>query len=320
MNSLDDLLASFAQRRILLIGDTIVDIYTYGTALGISAETPTIVARKNKVTHSLGGAALVCRNLLELGAAVAFITLVGDDDKSALVSGFSAPKLDLIAFAEAGRATTIKHRFWVDGYKLFQLDNRDDRFIGDAAASTVAGHVERRLNWAEAVVISDYRHGLLSPAVVERIVGICRRAGKPVYINSQISQAAGNHALYRGGGVMCLNLKEARSIDPAFAPAKEAAAFAALRRALDTDRIVVKLGAEGAIMLDGAEVSRADAVKVDVVDTCGAGDAFLAAFCLARTVGEREPLRFANAWAGLAIETHGTTPPRPGDLPRVLAL
>ncbi|MGB7171120.1 MAG: hypothetical protein WBD32_19095, partial [Acidobacteriaceae bacterium] len=70
MNTLETILQRLNRRRVLLIGDTILDIYTYGTALGLSAETPTIVARRREVKHSLGGAALVARNLLELGASV----------------------------------------------------------------------------------------------------------------------------------------------------------------------------------------------------------------------------------------------------------
>ena len=65
---------------------------------------------------------------------------------------------------------------------------------------------------------------------------------------------------------------------------------------------------------DGARVTHAQANKVAVVDTTGAGDAFLSAFCLAG-VGEPESaLRLANAWAGLSVQIHGTEPPRKADL------
>jgi len=64
LTDLEGIVNRFASARVLLLGDTILDIYTYGTAMGLSAETPTIVARRKEVKHSLGGAALVCRNLL----------------------------------------------------------------------------------------------------------------------------------------------------------------------------------------------------------------------------------------------------------------
>lgn len=314
LEDLQAIVERFSGARVLLLGDTILDIYTYGSAMGLSAETPTIVARRKEVKHSLGGAALVCRNLLELGAAVDFITLVGGDEEAAYVRAFQAPKLVLRAVTDAARPTTVKHRFWVDGYKLFQLDQRDDREIGSEIAGQVLAQVDEALPHSDIVVVSDYRHGLLSAEVVAALLAKVHAAGKLVYVDSQVSQTSANHTQYQGGCVMVLNLKEARSIDPAFKPELYAEAFAELNRLLGTDRIVVKLGEEGAMFQDGARVTHAQANKVAVVDTTGAGDAFLSAFCLAG-VGEPESaLRLANAWAGLSVQIHGTEPPRKADL------
>lgn len=304
----------FASARVLLLGDTILDIYTYGTAMGLSAETPTIVARRKEVKHSLGGAALVCRNLLELGATVHFVTLVGADEEAAHVRDFTMPRLTLRAVADAERPTTVKHRFWVDGYKLFQLDQREDHGVSKAVGDEVLAQVEQALPEIDLVVISDYRHGLLSADVVAALMPMLHAAGKPVYVDSQVSQTASNHTLYRGGCVICLNLREARCIDPAFTPALDAAAFAGLNKALDTERIVIKLGADGAMFQDGARVTQAPANKVNVVDTTGAGDSFLSAFCLAGLDNPASALRLANAWAGLAVQIHGTAPPQKADL------
>ena len=315
MTALQAVVEGFGSVRVLLLGDTILDIYTYGSAMGLSAETPTIVARRKEVKHSLGGAALVCRNLLELGAAVQFVTLVGEDEEATHVRNFAAPRLKLLAVADPGRPTTVKHRFWVDGYKLFQLDQRDDKAISREIEREVLARVEAALPKTDLVVISDYRHGLLSPDLLTELLPRLHAAGKPVYVDSQVSQNASNHKLYRGGGcVMVLNLKEARCIDPGFDPSLDPQAFAVLNRELGTEKIIVKLGSDGAMFQDGTKISLAPANKVNVTDTTGAGDAFLSAFCLA---GTREPataLRLANAWAGLSVQIHGTIPPKKDDL------
>jgi rfaE bifunctional protein kinase chain/domain len=317
LSNLREIVNRFASTRILLLGDTILDIYTYGTAMGLSAETPTIVARRKEVKHSLGGAALVCRNLLELGAEVQFVTLVGADEEATHVRKFAAPKLTMLAVADAERPTTVKHRFWVDGYKLFQLDQREDGPVSGAVGMQVLAQVEAALPATDIVVISDYRHGLLSTGVVTALMPMLHATGKPVYVDSQVSQNASNHTLYRGGCVVCLNLREARCIDPGFTPALDAATFAGLNKALDTEQIVVKLGAEGAMFQNGAHVTRAPANKVSVVDTTGAGDAFLSAFCLAGLDNPEGALRLANTWAGLSVEIHGTVPPKKADLLRM---
>ena len=182
--------------------------------------------------------------------------------------------------------------------------------------SQVRAQVEQALPHVDLAVLSDYRHGLLSPELVAELLPLLRAAGKPVYVDSQVSQNAANHTLYRGGCVICLNLKEARCIDPEFKPEQNAVAFATLNRLLDTERIVVKLGEEGAMFQDGARVTHSPANKVAVADTTGAGDAFLSAFCLAGLDSPRTALRLANAWAGLSVQIHGTIPPHKADLLR----
>ena len=208
------------------------------------------------------------------------------------------------------RNTTVKHRFWVDGYKLFQLDTRNDEPISPALADTVLAQVEALAPKADCIVISDYRHGFLTPELVKQLLARAAALGKRVYVDSQISQTAGNHHLYQPDAVICLNVKEARSIDPAFTPSPTPQAFANLRKILNTGTIVVKMGEKGAMMLSGERVIEAPARKVEVVDTIGAGDAFLAAFCLAGLDNPATALAVANAWAGLSVGMHGTTPPQ----------
>jgi rfaE bifunctional protein kinase chain/domain len=314
-----DRLAKFPDTRVLVVGDTIVDLYTYGSALGLSVETPTIVARRTQVSRTLGGAAFVCRNLLEFGAHVDFITAVGEDDEARHVAGFAAPKLDLIAISDPGRPTTVKHRFWVDGYKLLQLEVGDDVLVSEAVAAEAMSAFHAHLAEAETVVISDYRHGLITPAMAAAFVASATAAGKPAYVDSQVAQNSSNHTDYRGGAIICLNLKEARCIDPAFTPSDQPAAFARLQARLDARMLIVKLGEQGSMLFDGESVVKAPARPVQAVDTTGAGDAFLAALVLTGVDDPFEALTLANAWAALSIQIHGTVPPALGDLAAMLA-
>lgn len=314
-----DRLARFQNTRVLVVGDTIVDLYTYGSALGLAAETPTIVARRESVSRTLGGAAFVCRNLLELGAHVDFITVVGEDDEARHVADFASPRLNLIAISDPSRPTTVKHRFWVDGYKLLQLDVRDDSLVSEAVAAKVMSAFHTHLEQVDAVVISDYRHGLVSPAMAAELVASANAAGKPAYVDSQVAQNTSNHIDYRSGAIICLNLKEARCIDPAFTPSDQPTAFARLQAQLDAKMLVLKLGEQGSMIFDGETVVKAPARPVQAVDTTGAGDAFLASLVLTGLNDPLEALTFANAWAGLSIQIHGTIPPALGDFVTLLA-
>jgi D-beta-D-heptose 7-phosphate kinase/D-beta-D-heptose 1-phosphate adenosyltransferase len=312
-------LARFADTRVLLVGDTIVDLYTHATAIGLAAETPTIVARRERVSATLGGAAFVCANLLELGAQVDFITVVGADDERARLAEFASPKLNLIAITDPTRPTTVKHRFWVDGYKLLQLDVRDDSPVGEAVAAEVMSAFRERLARADAVVISDYRHGLIRPAMAAELVAGARAAGKPIYVDSQVAQNTSNHTDYRSGAIICLNLKEARSIDPAFAPSDQATAFHGLQARLEARMLILKMGEHGSMVFDGETVIKAPAWPVQAADTTGAGDAFLATLALTGLDDPLEALTLANAWAALSVQIQGTVPPKLADFVTLLA-
>jgi hypothetical protein len=194
----DQRLAAFPGRRVLVVGDSIVDVFTQGTVIGVATETPTLVMRKEVETRSQGGAAFLCRNLLELGARVDFVTLDGTDPDSAPVRDFAAPGLDLAAIAARVRV-----------------------------------EVTARLPGADALVVSDYRHGLLPPDLAGYLLSAARGARKPVYVDSQVAQNLGNHADYRGGAIFCLNLTEARCVDPRFHPMDDPAAWQGLWRALE---------------------------------------------------------------------------------------
>jgi D-beta-D-heptose 7-phosphate kinase/D-beta-D-heptose 1-phosphate adenosyltransferase len=201
---------------------------------------------------------------------------------------------------------------------LFQLDQRDDNEISGTVGNEVVSQVEKGLPESDLVIISDYRHGLLSQQVLKTVLPRIHAAGKLVYVDSQVSQISGNHALYRGGCVICLNLREARSIDSRFTPSRDAGGFAVLNRELDTNRIVVKLGQDGAMFQNGSRVTHAPANSVPVADTTGAGDAFLSAFCLVGMNNPEAALQLGNAWAGLSVQIHGTVPPKKADLLKVI--
>ena len=288
-------------KKVLLIGDTILDHYIYGTVIGTSAETPTLVAREQSETFSLGGAALVCRNLLELGAITHFITLVGQDRDAEVIKGFAHPKLTLHSFAEE-RQTTVKRRFWVDDYKLLQFDKLDNRPLSLNLEEAVISKVEELLSTVDCLIVSDYRHGLLTPSLIEKLLKVARSHKKPVYVDSQVSQSAANHHLYRGATLFCLNKKEAELIE-------KTADLQTIKKKLDALNIVVKRGAEGAKALIANQEIDSPGYRVDPVDCCGAGDAFLAALAVCDLSEPKMALSFANKWAALSTTIKGPQPP-----------
>lgn len=300
--------------KVLVIGDVILDEYTYGTKRGLSAETPTIVANFTRKESFVGGAGLVTRNLIRLGNYTTLVT-VGDKNLTRVMESSS----DQLSFDEllssrfivlplSGWIFSEKKRFFVDKYKLLQYDvinegkwsqNDENDFIELCYA-----HITNN----DAIVLSDNRHGLFSEKIVKKIISFCKRKKKPVYVDSQVSQSVSNHEWYKGANYIFLNDVESHKV--AQKTKGKGSELEKVRKFLRSD-IVYKRGERGAV-LQSNTVKISNGIKVNAVDTCGAGDAFLAAF-----VSSKNDLDFANQWAALSTTYYGTVVPKLEDFKRM---
>ncbi len=306
-----DIIKGFAGKNILLIGDPILDIYVYGKALGISSETPTIVAEEKKTDVSFGGSCLVARNLLELGASVTCIAVLGNDDEAKLYDAFSHKNLKKQFIIDKTRQTTAKKRFWIDGYKLLQLDKLDNRDISGKIAKNIIAKINLEIVNHNIVIVSDNQHGMMTDELIKAIRDLSQKHHVPAFVDSQASQRESNIEKYKDFSCICLNMSEARQIDSHFT---ETGTFERLKKRLGKADICVKLGEKGSVASIDNHIIRTPAIKVNAVDTCGAGDAFLSAFSLGSPEYPAESLFIANAWAGLATTKHGINPPAKQEL------
>jgi D-beta-D-heptose 7-phosphate kinase / D-beta-D-heptose 1-phosphate adenosyltransferase len=309
MSSTEKLVRSFSVSRVLLIGDVILDEYRWGTALGLSAETPTIVASDDSTTISIGGAGLLCRNILALGGNVKFTSLVGDDEYRQYTGQFQHPNLTKVFLEEPGRKTTVKSRFWVSGYKLLQWDRLDNRFIGADLEREIVSTITADLRSFDKLIVSDYRHGLISENLAHCLVELAKKSGKPLYVDSQVSQRNGNHRWYTGANLFCLNRREALTVDAEFDSRPIEDSLAALQETLQAENLVVKLGEKGCTALLGSRLVTAAPPLVEARDTTGAGDAFFAVLSLAPEPLSESDLAMANTWAALSTTLKGAQAP-----------
>ena len=303
------LLEEMSQTRVLMIGDVILDEYRWGSALGLSAETPTIVARDDTTSVSIGGAGLYCRNMLALGGKVKFISLVGGDEFKRFTNSFRHKNLQKSFIEDPTRKTTVKSRFWVGGYKLLQWDRLDNRFISPEIEEQIVAMVRADLPSFDRLIVSDYRHGLLTETLAAKLVELAKAADKPLYVDSQVSQRAGNHRWYTGASLFCLNRREALTVDPEFDSRPIEESLKELTTILQAESVVVKLGELGcSVLLDNRLVTVAPPATI-VKDTTGAGDAFFAVLSLVPGALTEDHLAMANTWAALSTTLKGAQPP-----------
>lgn len=308
------IISNFNNKRVLVIGDSILDANTFLEPAGFALELPIPKYKHLRTDFSFGGAANLVENLLELGAKVSFITLLGKDIYSEYFKKWAHSNLALFSIEEQGRNTIVKERFWlVQGGKNYpkdKINRQTDSLPLPESEEKIINFFLESIKSSEIIIFSDYRHGMLSESLIKKLREISKSKGKLLFASSQVSQSAANHLSYNGVDLVCLNLKEAESILKENSENK----FAQLSKMLNSD-ICLTLGKKGAILYSQGKEYSADSIAVEEVDSCGAGDSFLASFSISEyKQNPEQALLIGNIWAGLSVTKLGTEVPKKQEL------
>ena len=295
-----------SDKKVLVLGDAIVDEYVYCTEAGTSLSSPgTPKLRCERKEVYRGGAGNVAENLLALGARVSLITLLGDDLARSHYCAWNNPNLHLYPIIEKRRKTNVKTRYCVGDRKVLAVEDLDVRDIREDSEQAVLDAMQGENGKSDAVIFQDQCHGFFSPNLISRLRSVLGEDKRKVLVNSQTYLLGPRHRKYAGFGTITMNLKEARAIDETF----DGSEGNKLVNALDSD-VCVTLGEKGATLYRGNQKYNAPGMPIKPIDTCGAGDAFLAAFSVFDF--ETNPLmslQMANIWAGLSAQKMGTSVP-----------
>lgn len=296
-------------KRILVVGDVIIDESTIGSPLGLSAETPTIVLEQVSTNRQIGGAGLVARNIVNLfeygrGGEVGLLTIRSPDE--GLASEKSLTGVTDFSLPVKGFNFTRKKRFFSGLYKLLQVDVLNKGRHTSETENSFLDEFDRLLDRFDEVVVCDNRHGAISHNVARGIVLKCWATGKRLYVDSQVSQNPSNHMWYKGCDTMFMNERELFAFHDVprgefLSPPAEPELLEQASVYLSSD-IILKKGERGCSRFDWREDTfvSVPGEKANVVDTCGAGDCFMAAYVVTND------LVFANRYAAASVELPGT--------------
>lgn len=269
-------LAGMAGKRVHVVGDTIVDSYTHATATGGASKTPTLSVLMERRDDFLGGAGVVARHLKAAGADVVFSSVAGDDEPGRFARAQLAG-IECNLIVDPTRPTTNKHAIVAGGYRLLKIDTLDNRTISDDIMAALCQQIGGTP--ADAVVFSDFRHGIFNRRTVPLLVDAIRAPFRAA--DSQVASRWGNICDFQGFDLICPNEREAR-----FALGDQDSGVRALGTALHSAAkcraLIMKLGERGVVACRGDGLEDLDAfVALDsfsgpVVDSVGAGDALLA--------------------------------------------
>ena len=171
------LIAAMAGARVLCLGDLMLDRFVYGAVERISPEAPIPVLRVGRESLMPGAAGNVAANLVALGVDVRFVSVVGDDDGGRRLASLlgDAPGCEPALVIDPSRETTLKTRYIAAGQQLLRADRETATLIGDDVGARVADAAEAMMDGCGAVALSDYAKGLLTPAVLERVLAAAAR-------------------------------------------------------------------------------------------------------------------------------------------------
>ena len=312
-------LAAFVERmaevRVLCVGDVMLDRYVYGEVERISPEAPIPVLRVERDQAMLGGAGNVVRNLSALGAACAFVSVVGDDAAGHQVKRLMGDTHAVWPYflVEADRATSIKTRFIAGGQQLLREDRETVAPVGPGIRDQIVERVRAALETSAVMVLSDYGKGVLCEPVIGGVIEAAAAAGRPVIVDPKGT----DYRRYAGATVITPNRKElaAAAGGPVDSVPEVTSTAAGLIEECGIEAALVTLGGAGMALVNrrgggffAAGRTHLGAEAREVYDVSGAGDTVVAAFAAGLAAGAAPvaAARLANAAAGIVVGKLGT--------------
>jgi len=176
-----------ARASVLVVGDTMLDRYVFGTATRLSPEAPVPVLAVERELALPGGAGNVVRNLTALGAAAALVSVVGDDQAGSDLTGLigGQPNVEPWLLVEGSRCTTVKSRFVAEGQQLLRADQEVTTPIETRLAERMLRIAADALAATSVTVLSDYGKGVLAGKIPARLIASARDAGRPVIVDTR---------------------------------------------------------------------------------------------------------------------------------------
>ena len=296
-------------KRVLCIGDAMLDRFIYGTADRISPEAPIPVLRIEREATMLGGAGNVVRNLVAIGVHPTFIAVVGNDlagrEVARLVSEHE--DIDPCLVVETERQTTIKTRYFASSQQLLRADAETTQALTEQAIAQILTHCESIIPQVCAVVLSDYGKGVLAPVICTKIIAMANAHNVPVVVDPKGSNW--NH--YRGATLVTPNRKELADVSKM--PVENEADIVAAARAVIAENgihaVLATRSQDGmSLISDSDEPEHFAAEAREVYDVSGAGDTVVAimAALLGSGATAVESARIANVAAGIVVGKVGT--------------
>ena len=297
--------------RILVVGDIMLDQYYWTSVERISPEAPVPVCRMQRVTATLGGAANVANNIRAFGAKAGLVGVVGQDPHAdTLHQLMTTAGMDATGVqAVASMPTICKTRVMGNGQQLCRIDDEPAKVDAQDSAweTRLIADLVARIQTVDAVVVSDYNKGMITPTRMRAIVDAAAKQNRPVIVDPKGS----NPALYEGASFLTPNQREFYQLAGLDSGADADTVAQAAQTMIQTHRfqgLLVTRSHEGMSIYTPTAIDHVPTKARDVYDVSGAGDTVVAALAvgLASKWPIMDTVHFANVAAGVVVSKRGT--------------
>lgn len=304
---LKKIIEGFQNKKIVVLGDLMLDRYFWGKVTRVSPEAPVPVVDIQRESYHMGGAANVASNLKSLGVNAYLCGLVGDDlygekfNELALQSGINIDGL----FMDSDRPTTVKTRVFGNNQQIVRLDTESLKSVSSKAERHILKTLED-IDGIDAIIFSDYNKGCLSEIVIREIITQARNRDIPIFVDPKFT----NFFEYSNVTLVKPNKKEAEeALNFKFNDIEAInKAGKLLLKKLNVENVLLTLGADGMVLFEkNGNITSIPTKARSVADVSGAGDTAIASFAAAyvSTKDVKISSQIANISSGIVCEKPG---------------
>lgn len=300
---------AIASKRILVVGDVMLDTYFHGDVKRISPEAPVPVFLKKWQRSVPGGAGNVAANLVAAGQTVSVLSVIGKDENGAkLEQIFKEHGIDTKMLFPLKAMTTVKTRFLANNnQQVIRLDEEDSEPLNEAACSQLLLILSKQIADYDVILVSDYLKGLLTFEFMHGIMKLAKEHGLRVVVDVKDP----NCHKYDGAFLLKPNLKELSELTGRSAETDDEIISASehLKQLCNCQYVLTTCGGRGMVLIGDGEPYFIEANGREVFDVTGAGDTAIAylATCIANEFSVKKAVDIANIAAGIQVSKVGTS-------------
>ena len=307
-NKLLKILDNFKRKKILVIGDIMLDKYIWGDVVRISPEAPVQVVNVLRETYEAGGAANVANNISALSGDALMVGITGNDEsRKTLLEELKKKGINTDGiFVDKDKPTTQKVRILGKSQQLLRVDYEKNEHIHGIIENSIIDFVEKNVKEIDVIVISDYAKGVLTPKVNKKIVDISKQYKKIIIVDPKPK----HKEFYKDVALITPNNAEASEMagieDGSDETIMEIGSI--LMKNLNTNVLITR-GEKGMSMFEkDGSVTHIPTNAKEVYSLIGAGDTVVATIALALASGAdfKEAAVLSNIAAGIKVGKIGT--------------